>query len=122
MLGRLKHTLGNFWTLRRRFNQTEGDVSPRRAQALQRLAADKSQLNEPTVCTPPYLIVAESLEAPELQVFEAAVFYLYKIAENRPSDRAAIEEILNGYMQTHADRTERLQLIRKYGQSGHGAE
>ena len=62
--------------------------------------------------TPTYLLIANDLDNPNFQVFEAAVYHLSTIAELKPQYRDNVLKILNEYLKKHA-LSERTAYIEK---------
>lgn len=87
------------------------EITPSKAKQIQKQANLNFQSNLEKNYTKPYLIIAAHLGAEKQQIFEAAVYYLFAIANNKPNYRQPIVEILGTYMNEHKKQPERLIFI-----------
>ncbi len=72
-----------------------GDISPAEAEKIQKASYTLSHAEIKKKFSPVYLSILPGLESEERQVFEASVYYLAKIAENKQKYREEILKILN---------------------------
>ena len=71
-----------------------GDITPAEAEKIQKMAYMETNKEQKKKFTPPFQTIAESLNTEEKQLFEANVYYLTRIAINKPKYRQEILEIL----------------------------
>ncbi len=63
--------------------------------------------------TPSYVTVAQDLNSPEQQVFEAAVYYLCVMASQKPEYQKEISDILMSQMKKNQKQASRVAYIKK---------
>lgn len=72
-----------------------GNISPAEAEKIQKASYTLAHAEIKKKFSPVYLNILPGLESEEKQVFEASVYYLAKIAENKQKYREEILKILN---------------------------
>lgn len=87
------------------------DYTPKNAYAIQKQACQKFSIREQSF-TPPYLLIAASLNTENLPVFEASVYYLCTIAANKPAHKQSIIEILNSYLEENQENQAKSEYIK----------
>lgn len=87
------------------------EISPKQAVEIQKQSYTKSKHPFENICTPPYLTIAAQLSNKQQSVFEAAVIYLCRIAQNEPQYQKAIIGLLGAYMDNHKPKSDRIIFI-----------
>lgn len=71
-----------------------GDISPADAEKIQKASYALSQAESKKTFSPSYLSILSGLESEEKQIFESTVYYLTRIANNKPQYDNEIKAIL----------------------------
>lgn len=71
-----------------------GDISPSEAEKIQKASYALAHTEIKKKFSPVYLSILSGLESDEKQIFEATVYYLAKIAQNKPKYREDILKIM----------------------------
>lgn len=71
-----------------------GDISPAEAEKIQKASYALTHAEVKKKYTPIYQSILGSLDSEEKQIFEATVYYLVRIAQNKPKYHTEILEIL----------------------------
>lgn len=71
-----------------------GEISPADAEKIQKAAYTLSQTEIKKTFSPTYLSILNGLESEEKQLFEGTVYYLARIATNKPQYREDIIAVL----------------------------
>lgn len=72
-----------------------GDISPNEAEKIQKASYALTHTEIKKKFSPVYLSMLNGLNSEEKQIFEATVYYLVKIALNKPKYRQDILKIMN---------------------------
>lgn len=71
-----------------------GEITPSDAEKIQKASYALTHTEVKKKFSPTYLSMLSGLDSDEKQLFEATVYYLVKIAKNKPKYRSEILEIL----------------------------
>ena len=72
-----------------------GEITPAEAEKIQKAYYTLIHTETKKKFSPTYLSLVNGLDSEEKQLFEASVYYLVRIAENKPKYKPEITEILN---------------------------
>ena len=89
-----------------------GDISPAEAEKIQKASYALNHTEVKKKFSPVYLSIASGLNSEEKQIFEATVYYLEKIALNKPKYREDILKIMNEKAKESSINPEFRELIR----------
>lgn len=89
-----------------------GDVSPAEAEKIQKASYALSHAELKKTYSPVYLSMLQGLDSEEKQIFEATVYYLMKIAENKQKYRSDIIKILNDKIEENKIRSEFREILK----------
>jgi len=76
------------------FGRKSGEITPSEAEKIQKAYYTLKHTEVKKKFSPTYLSILSGLESEEKQLFEATVYYLVKIAANKPKYHKEIVEIL----------------------------
>ncbi len=89
-----------------------GDISPNEAEKIQKASYALTHTEIKKKFSPVYLSMLNGLNSEEKQIFEATVYYLVKIALNKPKYRQDILKIMNEKMKESSINPEFREIIK----------
>ena len=89
-----------------------GDISPNEAEKIQQASYALTHTEIKKKFSPVYLSMLNGLNSEEKQIFEATVYYLVKIALNKPKYRQDILKIMNEKMKESSINPEFREIIK----------
>lgn len=89
-----------------------GDISPSEAEKIQKASYALTHTEVKKKFSPVYHSIINGLESEERQIFEATVYYLTKIAQNKPKYRDDIVKILQEKMKDNGINPEFREIIK----------
>lgn len=95
------------------FSSGNNGITAAIARKIQKTAYDVSRVPEKDTYTPPYMWIAEELQASDPQIFKASVFCLANIAVNETRYKNDIQTLLKKNLDVYKDDKERTEYIRE---------
>lgn len=89
------------------------DITPQEAEKIQKASYALSKAEIKKKFSPVYQSFLSGLDSQEVQVFEATVYYLAKIAKNKAKYRVEILEILKNKLKESNIKSENKDFIRR---------